>query len=621
MPIIRGLPPATRDQLQQKRQHDIAEVSSAAEQCNFALGEIPLDGRTRCYICDASLIPHIDVFRAKLMNQYAETSSEYDRCPWILPAAPHDHCYPECDHIIACNAINEGINPWLLNIMVYGLIKNIMGYQQNFISAPDNAEFTFDYITTHLDLTLDGQSGEEDRKLIWFIHVISRINYAWAHRVCNGQKSDIDFVDLDYVRLPNGINRKILHPKNNDDIRNILYHNIYNPNSGNFVNGILEHFLNIQRKKNPSLMPVPINDILPRIANGPFRLGQSQFKLIDLVNKGEQTVLNRVYLLCECYNNITELDDIENYIIPSDNATLGPIIARLNARRAAARSRRGGAGELLQTTNTPIPNTFNKLKTSKKEQKLEVNIVKNIIKKTILDTSKKVQKESLKSISKLRESNTNKKTNDVDLLIFMENIKHKKQSVDTLKFITNYLKTSKYQKNSNIQNLINVFERSLPESESIYDKELLEHINQLKNTNAFKLLLLLITYDYSKIEKLQKNSYEYYLKYIYNSSNAKKEYVNFITFNTKLSDKKLYAVAEQIFEDTTKEHIAYQLYIINFFKNVLLEIYKENKIKFNNIDDDICAIGKIYYKLSISFGLLYKNKKDSKDSKKLQKTI
>jgi len=590
MPTIRGLPQATRDRLQQQRNHDIVEVSSAAEQCNFALGEIPLDGRTRCYICDASLIPHIDVFREKLMNQYGDMSSEYARSPWILPAAPHDHCYPECDHIIACNAINEGINPWLLNIMVYSLIMRIMKFQQGLIPMPDNAEFTFDYITDHLDLALDGQSGEEDRKLMWFINVISRINYAWTHRGCNGPKSHFDFVYHDYLRLPNGVNRKILYPKKNDDIRYILLNKIYNPNSGNFVNGILEHFLNIQQKKNP--LSTLIN-ILPRIANGPFRLGESQYKLADVANRGTESVLNRVSLLCECYNNTTDLDDIENYVIPSDNGTLGHILVSLNARR-----KRGGVGELLQT--------------SKKEQTLKKV---NIINKTILDTSKKTQKESLKSISKLRESNTNKKTSDVDLLIFMENIKQKKQSVNTLKFLTNYLKTSKYQENSNIQNLINVFERSLPESESIYDKELLEHIDELKNTNAFKILLLLLTYDYSKFEKLPKNSYNYYLKNIYNISNPKEEYIKFITFNTKLSDKKLYAVAEEIFEETTKEHIKYQLYIINFFKSVLLEVYKENNIKFKNIDDDICAIAKTYYKLSISFGLLYKNNK--KKSKKI----
>jgi hypothetical protein len=608
MSTIRGLPQATRVQLEQQRNHDIVEVSSAAEQCNFALGEIPLDGRTRCYICDASLIPHIDVFREKLMNQYGDVSSEYSRSPWVLPAAPHDHCYPECDHIIACNAINENINPWLLNIMVYSLIMKIMKFQQGFIPIPDNAEFTSDYITNHLDTPLDGQPGEEDRKLMWFINVISRINYAWTHRGCNGPKSHFDFVCHDYLPLPNGVYRKILHPKNYHDIRDILYNKIYNANSGNFVNGILEHFLNIQQKKNPS--STQIINILPRIANGPFRLNESQHKLADVTNRGTESVLNRVELLCKCYNNTTELDHIENYVIPSDNGTLGHILVRLNDRRR----RRGGVGELLQTTNnSPTP------KTSKKE----VDIVKKIIKKTILDTSKKTQRESLKSISKLRESNTNKKTSDVDLLIFMENIKHKKQSVDTLKFLTNYLKTSKYQENSNIQNLINVFERSLPESESIYDKELLEHINKLKNTNAFKILLLLLTYDYSKIEKLKINSYNYYLKNIYKSSNAKEEYIKFITFNTKLSDKKLYAVAEEIFKETTEEHIAYQLYIINFFKSVLLEVYKENNINFNNIDididNDIYAIAKTYYNLSISFGLLYKNNKEK--SKKLRKTI
>jgi len=493
MSTIRGLPDVTRRAYIEQRQHNITEIG-AVEQCNYALGEIPLDGRTRCYICDASLIPHTDVFRAKLMNQYGDTTPDYAGSPWILPASYHDPCYPECDHIIACNAIDQGVNPWLLNIMIYTIIKKIMDSQQGYIPSPDNAEFTYGYITDRLDLFLDGQPGEEDRKLMWFIHVISRINYAWTHKACNGPKSNIDFVYYNYVRLPNGINRKMLYPKDYDDIKNILFYEIYNSNSGNFINGVLEHFLKIQQKKNPAL--TPINNILPRIRNGPFILGSSQYKLPDVVANGVASVLHRVNTLCECYNNTTELPDIENYIIPHDSALLSNIIIRLNTRRTAAR-RTGGAAELLQITNNSIP------KTSKKEQKLEVNIVKKIIKKTILDTSKKTQKESLKSISELRESNTNKKTNDVDLLIFMENIKHKKQSVDTLKFITNYLKTSKYQKNSNIQNLINVFERSLPESESIYDKELLEHINELKNTNAFKFLLLLITYNYSKIEKLQ----------------------------------------------------------------------------------------------------------------------
>lgn len=132
------------------------------EQCDLTLGNISCDGSTRCYLCNLSIIPHTKIFRTFCIdenNTKIDTSTQ-----WIKERCSTDNDYPECEHIIPCISLG-GIygNPWDLDIMLHKAVKSRLTQPQSSIITINTTNF------------LDSQM---------------RINYAWAHKICNNIKSN-----------------------------------------------------------------------------------------------------------------------------------------------------------------------------------------------------------------------------------------------------------------------------------------------------------------------------------------------------------------------------------------------------------------------------------------------
>jgi len=173
----RGLTIADFKKIQDKYKTHVLKIVKDKSQCTYALGDIPCDGELKCYLCDTYLIPHYDTFTKcvhKPKNIWKKKSYE-----------SKDGFYPQCEHIIPC-ASKLTIRPWFMNIMLYS-IHNTLFKKYNIEKVGD--------ISTISDYTLPTLLTT-DQKRIYFLNIIIRMNYAWAHSICNNTKNDFDFIEF-----------------------------------------------------------------------------------------------------------------------------------------------------------------------------------------------------------------------------------------------------------------------------------------------------------------------------------------------------------------------------------------------------------------------------------------
>jgi len=173
----RGLTIADFKKIQDKYKTHVLKIVKDKSQCTYALGDIPCDGELKCYLCDTYLIPHYDTFTKcvhKPKNIWKKKSYE-----------SKDGFYPQCEHIIPC-ASKLTIRPWFMNIMLYS-IHNTLFKKYNIKKVGD--------ISTISDYTLPTLLTT-DQKRIYFLNIIIRMNYAWAHSICNNTKNDFDFIEF-----------------------------------------------------------------------------------------------------------------------------------------------------------------------------------------------------------------------------------------------------------------------------------------------------------------------------------------------------------------------------------------------------------------------------------------
>jgi hypothetical protein len=437
--------------------------------------------------------------------------------------------------------------------MIHANYSRLMRNHESAIPSP-NGELTQRYIDNIIRPYIETLYDKNDKKILWFLHIILRINYAWAHRTCNATKSNTDFITHRIVR-----NRKRLYPLPQAALKRILTNIIDNRR---WVKGIYEHFINVKTFKVHAESPrVPANlNILPTIPSPStnrsisVRFNHDKTKLI---NRSYQTTLVRVKLLCELYNKEDYISNVETYSLPRTHSLLDPL--HPTRRRSST------------------------------QQGVQVRAVR-------------------RRLTRGGEANSN-----IELSQFIDNIKKTKQSVEIIKKLNYYLKQTDYDENSKVAEFINIIDKKLPNSFNEYDKELLLYIDSLYETKCFKILLLLMTFDYHELEKLEENSYKYYLKNVFkylNPDEIKRDFIKFITFNYKFEKDKeesleLYEVAEKIYDETSNEMIMYESYIIYFFKKVLIKLYENLQIKYKDIDEDIYEISQMFFKVCISFGLLY----------------
>jgi hypothetical protein len=173
----RGLSINEHKDLIKKRKHEIKIVKDK-DQCTYALGDIPCDGKINCYLCDTYLIPHFSTY----INCVKKTDNIWKKFNY----ESKDGFYPQCEHIIPCASILTP-KPWFMNIMLYSL-HNTMFKKYNIKKVIDVST-----ITSH---TLSTSALTPDQKKLYFLKIIVRMNYAWAHSICNNTKNDFDFIEF-----------------------------------------------------------------------------------------------------------------------------------------------------------------------------------------------------------------------------------------------------------------------------------------------------------------------------------------------------------------------------------------------------------------------------------------
>jgi hypothetical protein len=163
--------------LSKKRKHVIKELG-CRNQCNISLGNIKCDGSLNCYLCDTPLIPHKDVFNKCKNNPKSiwKIKSVFDS---------KEGYYPDCEHVMPCASIGF-LNAWETNFMIYIYLKNML--------KKENIEPILD-ITTINPSKFISHSMNYNKKKAYFLNIIIRMNYSWAHKICNITKTDKELVN------------------------------------------------------------------------------------------------------------------------------------------------------------------------------------------------------------------------------------------------------------------------------------------------------------------------------------------------------------------------------------------------------------------------------------------
>jgi hypothetical protein len=331
----RGLTIADFKKIQDKYKTHVLKIVKDKSQCTYALGDIPCDGELKCYLCDTYLIPHYDTFTKcvhKPKNIWKKKSYE-----------SKDGFYPQCEHIIPC-ASKLTIRPWFMNIMLYS-IHNTLFKKYNIEKVGD--------ISTISDYTLPTLLTT-DQKRIYFLNIIIRMNYAWAHSICNNTKNDFDFIEfnsttgyrlfkpnIDYVintifkiekydyYIRTKLNNRRIHPDVLPNTKTLIKKSI--KSTEDRLNFILYHL-----KNGDKFLGTPISNYVTggsrkkRVLGGTINKNKLLSSLGDFIIKTTSDELReKINLTIELINNIVENDiffmDCIDYINNINNFNINDV--------------------------------------------------------------------------------------------------------------------------------------------------------------------------------------------------------------------------------------------------------------------------------------------------------
>jgi len=253
------------------------------EQCELTLGKLQCFGNTKCYICSLSVPPHISIFRSQCMNEFNEELMPHNYFPWVKESCTIDNIYPQCEHILPCNPRPDAtagsitINPWLLNIMMYSHLKKWFIFYNQHLILPNNATLDRNFVSDVMQSIYNFPGGItiKDRRELIFISILVRINYAWAHRLCNIKKSNLDFFDVN----PDGT-LKIIDAEVVSFIREFTS----NAKDSNVIDKIYNNMVEIYNRKKLPIDLGLFNPVLPISNNVPdVNFDRFRYKMYDSI--------------------------------------------------------------------------------------------------------------------------------------------------------------------------------------------------------------------------------------------------------------------------------------------------------------------------------------------------
>ena len=192
---LRGLvkKPDLARSIQTARHHILMPIKDR-EQCDKTIGQIDCFGKIKCYLCGEPIITHVKNFRQNCKDVYNELKTPLrTSIPWLNERNQSiDNDSPECDHIMPCSPLDENLNGWGLNHILYGLLAKLLKVKGNDIPFSDAGSVEYD--EKYYDYLKINYSS--NYKLKYFLNAIIKSNYGWTHRICNNKKLNHTCIDV-----------------------------------------------------------------------------------------------------------------------------------------------------------------------------------------------------------------------------------------------------------------------------------------------------------------------------------------------------------------------------------------------------------------------------------------
>jgi len=445
---LRGLvkKPDLARSIQTARHHILMPIKDR-EQCDKTIGQIDCFGKIKCYLCGEPIITHVKNFRQNCKDVYNELKTPLrTSIPWLNERNQSiDNDSPECDHIMPCSPLDENLNGWGLNHILYGLLAKLLKVKGNDIPFSDAGSVEYD--EKYYDYLKINYSS--NYKLKYFLNAIIKSNYGWTHRICNNKK--LNHTCIDVTKNSAGIKTYTLNNAKLEDISDKFIR------SPQWIADIFNHF-----------------NKLKTITGKQLLVDENFINASDL---SKFSMNNKMVLICLILN---ENQEYENYT-PTTSGNF----------------RKNIYGGLLNVSSIP-PSDIPYLE--KLQKKKKYNIDKEKIK---IIAEKILNGEGENEENKLKRLNTFLFLMDIDDI--KDTIKYKKVVEELNEIYEDFLKNND-ESNEIIDELkeyLNFLNRQLPEYKSNYNQDYLQYIQEITNTHEFELFKQLILFDFTKFEKFK----------------------------------------------------------------------------------------------------------------------
>ena len=469
---LRGLikNPDLARRIQAQRNHILIPIKDR-DQCDKTIGTIDCFGLIRCYLCGEPLITHIKNFRQNCRDVYGDLKTT-GAIPWLNERNQSiDNDAPECDHIMPCSPVNDDLNGWGLNHILYSLLAKLLKIKGNDIefSEAQTIEYDISYYN-HLKVNIKPYN-----KLKYFLNAIIKSNYGWTHRICNNKKSNNTCINV--VKIPGGVKSYII---NDAELQSMSDKFI---NTTQWKGDIFRHFGELTKRTG-----------MPLLKN------QDELKASEVSVKSMKHKMN---LICLILNDNIEYETYTPTTTPAQfmkNIYRGgatPIANRYNMVKIHENSSRiSDVEEIKRRMNFSHPNTEEILETSEKSSTIDKKKL-DIIAEKILDKTGESKKDTLKRL------NTFLFLTDIDEI---KDTPEYIKVVEELNEIYEDFERSNDESNELIQEVkdfLNYLNRQLPDYKSKCNQDYLQYIKEISNTHEFELFKQLILFDFSKFEKFE----------------------------------------------------------------------------------------------------------------------
>ena len=150
-------------------------------QCIAAIGETKCY-ETICYLCGAVVL-----IRSKLA---ASCNKSYPNLYKNISYVSSADAYCQCEHVIPCETKIHEMNPYYRMIMITGITYKLI-IKRNLIGEIQTNKRLNELLYTY------NKAPTKDKNTIYNLDIMLRINYQWAHAICNGFKSNKNFIKPD----------------------------------------------------------------------------------------------------------------------------------------------------------------------------------------------------------------------------------------------------------------------------------------------------------------------------------------------------------------------------------------------------------------------------------------